>query len=70
MKKGWEIKRLGDVCRVVGGGTPPKNNPAYYAGDIPWATVRDMRSEVITETEFRITKDAVKQSSTNVIRRL
>ena len=67
MKKGWENKRLGELCEVVGGGTPPKNKPAFYSGEIPWATVRDMRQEVITETEFRITKDAVKKSATNII---
>ena len=67
MKKGWENKRLGELCEVVGGGTPPKNKPAFYSGEIPWATVRDMRQEVITETEFRITKDAVKKSAANII---
>jgi type I restriction enzyme S subunit len=67
MKKGWQIKKLGDVCNVVGGGTPAKNKPAYYTGSIPWATVRDMRKDVITETEFRITKEAVKNSATNII---
>ena len=67
MKKGWQTKHLGDLCDVVGGGTPPKDKPAFYSGDIPWATVRDMRQDVITETEFRITKDAVKSSATNII---
>ena len=67
MKKGWQTKNLGDLCDVVGGGTPPKDKPAFYSGDIPWATVRDMRQDVITETEFRITKDAVKSSATNII---
>jgi type I restriction enzyme, S subunit len=67
MKKGWQTKNLGDLCDVVGGGTPPKDKPAFYSGDIPWATVRDMRQDVITETEFRITKDAVKNSATNII---
>jgi len=67
MKKGWQTRNLGDLCDVVGGGTPPKDKPAFYSGDIPWATVRDMRQDVITETEFRITKDAVKNSATNII---
>ncbi len=67
MKKDWQTKFLGDVCDVVGGGTPPKDKPAFYSGQIPWATVRDMRQDVITETEFRITKDAVKSSATNII---
>lgn len=67
MRKGWQTKNLGDLCQVIGGGTPPKGNAKYYSGDIPWATVRDMRSEVITKTECKITKEAVKCCSTNII---
>jgi type I restriction enzyme S subunit len=67
MKKEWGTRNLGDLCEVIGGGTPPKDKPAYYSGKIPWATVRDMRQEIITETEFRITKDAVQSSATNII---
>jgi type I restriction enzyme, S subunit len=64
---GWSIRALGEVCDVVGGGTPSKDILAYYAGDIPWATVRDMRQDVITETECRITREAVRSSATNII---
>ena len=67
MKAGWQTKQLGDICRLIGGGTPSKDKMEYYAGDIPWATVRDMRSEVITKTECKITREAVKSSATNVI---
>jgi type I restriction enzyme S subunit len=63
----WETRNLGDICRVIGGGTPPKDRPEYYSGDIPWATVRDLRQEIITETEYKITKQAVKSSATNII---
>ena len=64
---GWEEKRLGDVCDVIGGGTPSKLNSKFYDGEIFWATVRDMKEEVIKNTEHKITKDAVKNSSTNII---
>jgi type I restriction enzyme S subunit len=67
MRKGWEIKKLGEVCNVIGGGTPSKAVDEFYKGEIPWATVRDMRSEIITNTEFRITSEAVTKSSTNII---
>ena len=67
MKAGWQTKQLGDICRLIGGGTPSKDKMEYYAGVIPWATVRDMRSEVITKTECKITREAVKNSATNVI---
>lgn len=67
MKEGWETKLLGDVCTVIGGGTPAKDKEEFYSGDIPWATVRDMRQDIISATECRITKDAVKSSATNII---
>ncbi len=67
MKAGWQTKNLGDLCQVIGGGTPSKDKSEYYSGTIPWATVRDMRSEIITETECKITKEAVKSSATNII---
>lgn len=69
MKAGWQTKPLGDVCEVIGGGTPSKDkaHSAFYSGDICWATVRDMKSDLIADTEFKITKEAVKGSSTNII---
>ncbi len=65
---GFNISALGDVCNLIGGGTPSKKNDDFYKGYIPWATVRDMRKDVITQTEFKITEDAVKKSSTNIIK--
>lgn len=63
----WEVKKLGEVCDVIGGGTPSKAQPSFYNGNIPWATVRDMKSELLTETEFKITEEALRKSSTNII---
>jgi type I restriction enzyme S subunit len=63
----WKFVALGDLCDVIGGGTPAKDCAEFYRGDIPWATVRDMRSDAITNTEFKITPLAVKHSSTNVV---
>lgn len=67
VKTGWPRRKLGDLCEVVGGGTPSKDNSAFYSGQIPWATVRDMRQDIITETECCITEQAVESSATHVI---
>jgi type I restriction enzyme S subunit len=67
MKNGWPVRSLGDVCRVIGGGTPSKAVSEYYQGNIPWATVRDMGSDVITATDCKITRAAVESSATNII---
>ena len=63
----WSVKKLGDVCDIVGGGTPSKSNDSFYEGDIPWATVRDMRNDRLSRTEMSITEEAIKNSSTNLI---
>lgn len=63
----WKEKSLGEVCDVIGGGTPSKSNGSFYNGNIHWATVRDMKGEYLTDTEHKITQDAIKQSSTNII---
>lgn len=67
MKENWKERKLEDVCEVIGGGTPSKANSKFYNGEIPWATVRDMKSDLIEETEHKITGEAVKSSSTNII---
>ncbi|MCD6526862.1 MAG: restriction endonuclease subunit S [Desulfuromonas sp.] len=67
MSMAWPTKNLGDVCNIIGGGTPSKSRQDFYSGSIPWATVRDMKAELITSTECSITSEAVKGSSTNVI---
>lgn len=49
MKSGWVIKKLGEVCELIGGGTPSIHESSYYGGNIPWATVRDMNCRVYRE---------------------
>lgn len=67
MKEGWEIKTLGEVCKVVGGGTPSKNRLEFYGGTINWASVRDLNSETLLTTEHTITTLGLSNSSTNLI---
>ena len=59
--------KLGDVCNLIGGGTPSKSNSDYYDGDIPWATVRDMAFHELTFTQHRITQSGLENSSANLI---
>ena len=63
----WTTVKLGDVCELVGGGTPSKKNAAFYGGEIPWATVRDMHSDELQETELKITELGLNSSSSKVI---
>ena len=63
----WEVKRLKFVASFYGGGTPYKENLEYWSGDIPWVSPKDMKTEVINDTEDHITKVAIENSSTRLI---
>ena len=67
MKSCWAIKKLGEVCELIGGGTPSIHESSYYGGNIPWATVRDMNCRVIEKTERTITRKGLENSASNVI---
>jgi type I restriction enzyme S subunit len=58
---------LGEVCEVLGGATPSKRNESYFKGSIPWATIRDMRGDMIETTECLITEEALASCSSSLI---
>ncbi|MDO8609498.1 MAG: restriction endonuclease subunit S, partial [bacterium] len=60
--------KLKDVVKIIGGGTPSKSEKSFYEnGTIKWATVGDMNTDLIVDTELKITEKAVINSSTNII---
>jgi type I restriction enzyme S subunit len=69
MKEGWEYKKLGEVCNVIGGGTPDTKNKEYWRGNIPWATVSDMNCDVIKTTGYYITARGLNESSSRIIKK-
>ena len=38
----WEMVRLGDVCKILGGTTPSTNNPEFWDGDLIWLSPTDL----------------------------
>ncbi|GAB6140697.1 restriction endonuclease subunit S [Methylosoma difficile] len=53
----WKLCRLGTLFNaLLSGGTPSKNNPEYWGGNIPWASVKDLgQSKYIEKTQDYIT---------------
>ena len=56
---GWEVKSLSSITKWSSGGTPSKNNPDYWNGDIPWISAASMRGHYFEKSELRITDLAV-----------
>ena len=69
-QKGWEEKEFGEVLeKIVGGGTPSKSIPSYWNGEIPWASVKDIKEGeyILKSTRDFITQEGLKNSSANLI---
>lgn len=57
---------LGSLVQAKGGGTPSRTVPAYWNGDIPWVSVKDLQGSEIYDTQEHITPEGVSNSATNV----
>ena len=65
----WDLVPLKYLCNFSGGGTPTKDNLSYWTGGtIPWVSPKDMKSFWIDKTQDYITENAVKESSTKLIK--
>jgi type I restriction enzyme S subunit len=65
--EGWTWVRLGNLGKVYGGGTPKKSNSAYWGGNIPWVSPKDMNGAVIQSTEDQITQKGLEESSAKLV---
>ena len=65
----WEKKKLGDICKFTGGGTPSTSILKYWNGTIPWISSSDLQTNTIHKIKISryITNEAVSNSSTKII---
>jgi len=54
---------LGDITEWSSGGTPSKQVESYWNGDIPWISASSMRGLFYTDSELKITNEALKKGS-------
>ena len=66
---GWRLASLSELGTWTGGGTPSKGTVAFWNGDIPWVSPKDMKVMRIRDTEDHITDAAVAGSSTCLVPR-
>lgn len=64
---GWEVKRLGDVCEIVLGGTPSTDKDEYWNGNIPWLNSGDVAEFPIINAEKTVTELGIKDSATELV---
>ena len=68
---GWEAHCLGQLARVVGGGTPSREEPRFWVGGtIPWATPTDLtanKTKHISKTAECITQTGLMSSAAELL---
>ncbi len=60
---GWDIQTIADIAKVTSGGTPSRKNDAYWEGNIPWVTTAEVHFNTIVDSEQKITKSGLDNSS-------
>ncbi|WP_293652057.1 restriction endonuclease subunit S [uncultured Campylobacter sp.] len=66
--KGWELKKLGEIFNVIGGGTPNTNNAEFWSGNISWISSADIDKENFNAIPRKfITENAIQNSATNLV---
>jgi type I restriction enzyme, S subunit len=67
---GWEVCTLANKIKLLSGGTPKTSEPDYWAGGIPWYSVKDAPSETdvwVIETEKNVTALGIENSAADVL---
>lgn len=64
--EGKEKTTVGELFDFIGGGTPSKKNPKYWQGEIPWASVKDVKGDYLNKTQDRISEEGLKDSASNL----
>ena len=68
MKQSWEIKKLGEVCDVVGGSTPKTSEETYWGGEYYWISPAELDgSKYVYATSRTITDEGVKSAHLQIL---
>lgn len=59
----WGENKLGDITEWKSGGTPSKDRPDFWGGDIPWISASSMHEYKIDRSEFNLTELGLKNGS-------
>ena len=66
----WSWKKVRQVAEVVSGATPRRDVPAYWNGDVPWITPKEiggLEDPIVTRTEECITEEGYQSASCQML---
>lgn len=64
----WEKKKIRDIAKIVGGGTPSTQDPHYWGGDIDWYAPAEMEGKRYADgSERKITALGLEKSGAQLL---
>ena len=51
----YKTKKICQLCNISSGGTPNRGHKEYYGGNIPWIKTGELKNEILTDTEEKLT---------------
>ncbi len=66
-ERDWNCVELRRLVKTFGGMTPSKAESAFWGGDVPWISPKDMKTLRISGSIDTITKTAVKRSGIELL---
>jgi len=64
----WEVRKLGEIAEIVGGGTPSTHVSQYWNGTINWFTPTEIGIHKYTyESQRKITKEGLSNCSARIL---
>ncbi|PVY84296.1 restriction endonuclease subunit S [Convivina intestini] len=64
----WQKRKLGEVARIVGGGTPSTKNQEFWNGDIDWYSPAEINTQIyVNKSQKTITELGLKKSSAQLL---
>lgn len=64
--EGTKKTSVGQLFDFIGGGTPSKQVPIFWKGNIPWASVKDVKGDYLNDTIDRISEEGLLNSASNI----
>jgi type I restriction enzyme S subunit len=63
----WGVSPLKHLVRFRSGGTPSKDNLEFWSGDIPWASAKDLKQEVLADTIDHLNQSAIESGAASLV---
>ena len=60
---GWLVKPIRELCQITSGGTPRKTEAAFWSGDIPWVSGKDLKSPQLDDSIDHISVEGLEAGS-------